>query len=148
MVKPPGRLVGLGLTMRIPLVAALVLLPALLLPVAHGEPGSVTVTLQVNAGVPDAPAWRDCAVTIAEGGNVGDVLDQAVAQGCILEWSANEFPGFGRYVTSIDYVSEAVVTFWAFRVDGAFATLGIDQHFPSEGETILFTYEEWPVPLS
>lgn len=124
---------------------ALLLLPACI-PFAAGS-DAVTVTLQVNAGISSAPAWRDCGVTVPAGSNVGDVLDQAVADGCILAWSAAEFPGFGRYVTSIDHVTEAVATYWAFRFNGEYSQTGIDATFVFGGETILFTYEQWIAQL-
>lgn len=126
-------------------LAALLLIPAFLPGASSSD--SVTVTLQVNAGAASAPAWRDCAVTVPAGSNVGDVLDQAEADGCILEWSYAEYPGYGRYVTSIDHVSEAVATYWAFRVDGAYSDAGIDDTYPVGGETYLFTYEQWAVML-
>ena len=127
------------------ILCALVLLPAV--PAAAGADSTVTVTLQVNAGHALAPAWRDCDVTVPAGSNVGDVLDQAEADGCILEWSHSTFPGFGRYVTSIDHVTEAVATYWAFRVDGVYSSTGIDDTIPVGGETLLFTYEQWAVQL-
>lgn len=101
----------------------------------------------MNAGTADAPGWRDCDVTVPEGANVGDLLDQAVEDGCILEWSHETYPGYGRYVASIDHVAGAVATYWAFRVDGAYSELGIDSTPVREGATYAFTYEQWAFPL-
>lgn len=126
------------------LLAILLLSPTFAIAAAND---SVTVTLQVNAGVATGPAWRDCDVTVPAGSSVGDVLDQAEADGCILEWSYAEYPGYGRYVTSIDHVSEAVATYWAFRADGEYSQTGVDETFPLGGETYLFTYEQWAVML-
>lgn len=130
--------------MRTLVVCALLALVAF--PTTTATP-TVTVTLQVNAAHASLPVWRDCDVVVPAGSDVGDVLDQAVVDGCILEWSSSEFPGYGRYVTSIDHVQEAVATYWAFRIDGAYASTGIDDTPATSGETYLFTYEEWAVAL-
>lgn len=106
------------------------------------------MSLVVNAGAADAPAWRDCDVTVPTGSNAGVVLDQAVEDGCILEWSYSEYPGFGRYVTSIDHVTEAIATYWAFRVNDEYSRVGIDGYHAAGGDTVQFTDEEWLVPLA
>jgi hypothetical protein len=132
--------------MKLHLILA-TLLVASLAPLAHGA-DTVTVHLSVNAGkVGLVPSWRDCDVIVPAGANAGDVLDQAQADGCILEWSHAEFAGFGRYVTSIDHVTEALPTFWAFSVDGAYADYGIDGYSAVEGGSVGFTYTEWLQPL-
>lgn len=131
--------------MKTPLLLATLLL-ATLAPAALADDG-VTVRLLVNAGAPPLPAWRDCDVHVPAGADGGALLDQAVADGCILEWSAAEFPGFGRYVSSIDHVTEALATFWALRVDGTLTDYGIDLYQATQGHVVQFTYEEWPVPL-
>lgn len=126
-----------------------ILFCALLLaaPAAHAATDDVTVRLQVNAGHPALPGWRDCMVTVPAGSNVGDVLDQAEEDGCITQWSYDTFPGFGRYVTSIDHVPGAIATYWAFYVGGFYANEGIDDTIVAEGSTYKFTYEQWVVPL-
>lgn len=78
---------------------------------------------------------------------MGDVLDQAREDGCILEWSYDTFPGFGRYVTSIDNLAGQLPTYWAFYVDGAYSGTGIDDTGVAEGSTYKFTYEQWVVAL-
>lgn len=103
--------------------------------------------MQVNAGNAAAPGWRDCDVSVPAGSNVGRVLDQAVADGCILMWDHATFAGFGRYVTCIDHVCEAVATYWAFRVNGAYSNTGIDDTIVEGGSTYKFTYEQWVVPV-
>lgn len=116
-------------------------------PLAFAQADTVTAHLTVNVGTPDAPAWRDCDVTVPLGSNVGDLLDQAAEDGCILEWSYDTFGSYGRYVTSIDFVPGLVVTYWAFYVDGAYAEYGIDSTYVEEGGDYQFTYEQWLVPL-
>ena len=107
----------------------------------------VIVQLKINAGRADLPGWRDCEVGVPAGANAGVVLDQAVADGCILEWTYAEFPGFGRYVSSIDHVTEAVATFWAFAVNGASTDYGIDSYRANAGDAVTFSYTEWAFPL-
>lgn len=126
------------------LLCALLLLPTI---PAVAAADDVTVTLQVNAGNALLPGWRDCDVTVPAGSNIGAVLDQAVVDGCILEWSSSSHPGFGRYVTSIDHVGEQLPTYWAFRVDGAYSNTGIDDTLAEGGSTYKFTYEQWAVAL-
>lgn len=126
------------------LLAALLLSP---IPLALAAPDSATAHLTVNAGTPGAPAWRECDLTVPLGANVGDLLDRAVATGCILEWSSATFAGYGRYVTSIDHVPGAFATYWAFYVDGEYAEFGIDSTQVAPGSTYQFTYEQWVVPL-
>lgn len=126
-----------------------ILLAALLLsaPLAFAQADAVTAHLTVNAGTAAAPGWRECDVTVPDGANVGDLLDAAVDQDCILEWSYDTFAGFGRYVTSIDNVAGAAATYWAFRVNGQYSDLGIDSVVVQQGARYTFTYEQWVVPL-
>lgn len=130
--------------MKLPLLAALLLAVPLAGAAAAAD---VVVNLRVNAGTADAPAWRECDVAVPEAADGGIVLDQAVANGCILEWSSATFPGFGRYVTSIDHVGEAVATYWAFYIGGEYATVGIDDYAAADGDALQFTYEQWAVFL-
>lgn len=127
------------------LVAAL--LAGAFVPLMAAEADAVTVQLSVNAGTSALPAWRACDVVVPARADAGDVLDQAVLDGCILEWTSAEFPQFGRYVVSIDHVTEAVATFWAFSVNGAMTDYGIDSYVAAEGDSVAFTYTEWVVPL-
>jgi hypothetical protein len=124
-------------------ILATLLLSSLALPLA-GAQTPVTVTLQVGTY---AGNHRDCAVTVPAGSNVGDVLDQAVEDGCLLSWSSQEFPGYGRYVDCIDYVCGALLTYWAFYVDGGYANFGIDATIVEPGATYGFRYEQFLVPL-
>lgn len=125
-------------------VAFLLIVP---LTAPHVAAADVTATLFVNAGHPAAPGWRDCAVSVPAGANVGALLDAAVAQGCLLSWGADSYPGYGRYVTCIDEVCGQLPTYWAFYVDGAYSGTGIDDTAVSPGSTYEFTYEQWVVPV-
>jgi hypothetical protein len=137
--------------MKAVIVMLTLALLALAAPPAAGEATTVTATLQVGAGNHLAPAlFADCEVTVAAGSAVGDLLDAAAAQGCIGSWEAQEFAGFGRYVTCIDDVCEQVVgglfgTWWAFYVDEAFATQGIDDTPVRDGTVYEFVYSDWYV---
>lgn len=128
-----------------PILVAL-LLPALaLLPLA-GADGTVTVHLVVDTFV-GAPALASCDVDVPAGADGAAVLDAAVANGCILEWTAGSYPGLGRYVTSIDHVSEELGTYWSFVVDGEYASYGIDLYHAEQGSTIRFAYDQYATYL-
>lgn len=107
----------------------------------------VTVTLQIDLGHPALPSYKECDVTVPAGSNVGAVLDQAEEDGCISGWESASFPGFGRYVTCVDGLCEEVVTYWAFYVNGAYASAGIDDTPVAAGSTYTFAYEQWAVQL-
>ncbi|HVM45967.1 MAG TPA: DUF4430 domain-containing protein [Candidatus Thermoplasmatota archaeon] len=123
-----------------------VLLVALLLasfaPTAHAS--AVTVTLEVDVADAD---YKTCEIAVPAGANGGDVLDAAVAQGCILLWTHSSFDGFGRYVTCIDAVCGAVATYWSFWVDGEYSSVGIDGYRATAGSVVRFNYEQWVLPL-
>lgn len=118
------------------------LLPLLLLAPLAGASDTVTVHLLVDTTVGVAPLAA-CDVQVPAGADASVVLDAALAQGCILEWSAGSFPGLGRYVTSIDHVSEQTGTYWSFLVDGSFADYGIDLYAAHEGSTVRFAYDQY-----
>lgn len=116
---------------------------ALLAPLAlvpHASASSITVTLDVD--VFDSQ-YKECQVSVPAGSDAGDVLDAAVAQGCILLWTYDTYPGFGRYVTCIDAICGAVATFWAFYTNGGFSDLGIDAYPVQHGDVLRFNYEQW-----
>lgn len=120
------------------ILAALLVLPAV--PAA----GTVTVTLDVDLNGTD---YKSCDVTVPEGANAHAVLDQAAADGCLLRWTSQEYPGYGAYVDCIDAVCGAVATFWAFYTNGAFSGVGIDSYVVSNGDVLGFDYEQWVLPL-
>lgn len=131
--------------MKTILLATLLLLAPI--PLAGADADAITARLTVNAGTPAAPAWRDCDVTVPNGANVGALLDQAEADGCILEWDYDSYPGLGRYVVSIDHVGAQLPTYWAFRINGEYAQTGIDATSVQPGATYSFTYEQWVLAL-
>lgn len=125
------------LPLAIALLAALATVPA-----AAGS-AAVTVTLDVDLAGED---YKTCAVSVPSGATAGDVLDAAVADGCLVLWTYETYPGFGRYVTCIDAFCGAVATYWAFYTDGRYSDLGIDSVRVYGGETLRFNYEQWVVP--
>lgn len=127
------------------MLLATALLALLPLAATAQSDGDVTAILDVDLV---GAQYKECAVTVPGGSNVGDLLDAAVAQGCIDSWTYDEFPGFGRFVTSIDGIPAAVVTYWAFYVDGAYAQNGIDTTTVEDGHTYTFNYEQWVVPTA
>lgn len=127
------------------LFLALSLAALAFVPAAAGADGRVNANLDV--GFFGAVPYKSCSVTVADGTNVGGLLDAAVAAGCLESWEAASFPGFGRYVTSIDGIPETAATYWAFYVDGAYSDYGIDDTTVLDGHTYEFQYEQWAVPV-
>lgn len=119
-------------------ILATLLLLAAALPAGASEPIRFELTLGNAAHAP----YKACDVAVPAEANVADLLDAATAQGCISGWTYAESP-FGRYVTSIDGISEAAITYWALYEDGAYAQCGIDCTFPQPGEVLSFNYETW-----
>jgi hypothetical protein len=120
---------------------ALALLPALPFALAAE---TVTVTLEVDVLGND---HKSCEVAVPAGSNAGAVLDAAVDQGCLLRWTSQEYPGFGRYVDCIDLLCGAVATYWAFYANGGYSDVGIDAYPVAEADVLRFNYEQWVVIL-
>lgn len=121
-----------------------------LAPVALAD-DDVTVRLLVRTTASDSPALHDCAVTVPAGSSVADVLDQAQADGCILQWSCVDY-GFDCFVDSVDHVqgAPAFVTYWSFYVNGLYADTGVHGTTASPGAVYELEYEQgllYPSPL-
>lgn len=126
--------------MRTLLPAALALL-LLALPAAGAD--VVTVRLVVDTALPGAPALHDCLVSVPADATAADALDAALAQGCIREWSGTEYPGYGRFVDSIDHVRGVpVASYWQVQVNGVAASTGVDSTFLADADTLRFAYSE------
>jgi hypothetical protein len=150
---------------------ALAALPLLLLAAAPATAsGSVTVTVAVDASLTfpyNEPAFTRalCFVTVPAGSHGGDVLDAAVASGCLGGWSFLTDATFGRLVhgitqagstTSTDGRNEYRARFlcgatstlggsllfaaWGFGLNGAAAPTGIDGYTVSAGDALQFAY--------
>lgn len=115
----------------------------LLVPLAHAA-DALLVTLDVDAYGLD---YKRCDVAVPEGANARDVLDAAVGQGCLLRWTHQEYPGYGAYVDCIDLVCGTPATFWAFYVNGAFSSLGIEAYRVGDGDVLGFDHQPWVVTL-
>ncbi len=110
---------------------------------ADTNSGEVSVTLIVDH-LPDR-ADRTCPVTVSTTADAGDILDAAVASGCISAWAfeGTRGEGYGRYVTSIEGADPLAFgwgTFWKFQIDGADSPAGIDYYQPTEGATVGFVH--------
>lgn len=150
-------------------VLALALVAATPLPV-HATT-DITVTLSVNATVTlpfNEPTYAtSCTVIVPSGSSAADVLDQAVADGCIEAWDSIDYGGsLGRYLTGITaptltdstdarnadtirFVCGAfglnpggalLYSFWGFAVDGDAPSVGIDNRAVTDGEDVQFHY--------
>lgn len=124
------------------LVTALLLAAAT--PVAAGG-STVTVHLLVDTVAGGPVPLAACDVTVPAGSNVEAVLDGALAQGCILQWSCSALfssPG-NCFLDSIDFVSgPGIPTWWSFLVDGSFAAQGVSQTTAQHGSTYRFAYDQ------
>lgn len=110
---------------------------------------STTVTLEISLADPSAPSVKTCDVAIATPTTGAAVLDAAVAQGCISSWEAQEYPGYGRYVTCIDGVCAVLGTYWGYLINDETACGGVD-NTPYQacaelqnGDRIEFSYQQW-----
>lgn len=117
---------------------AIALLAALALAPAAAGSGTVTVTLEVGEIYHLLPAEKTCDVQVAAGANAGDVLDAAVATGCISSWDYASF-GSERYVTCVDGECEGNGNYWFFYENGVQTSYGIDAAESDEGDVFTFT---------
>jgi len=146
------------------------LAPACLLLLALAAPtdatSSVTVTVGFDASVTfpfDEPAFTsDCTVTVPSGSDGTDVLDAAVAAGCIDGWDFQTHPTFGTFVTGITgpggadgtdargdagFVCNAPTvsgdlfySFWGIELNGGASPTGVDGYGAADGDSLRFEY--------
>lgn len=127
----------------IPIVLVLALSPA-------QATSLVPVTFSLSAGSHLLPDLKTCDLLVPAGADGGDVLDAAVATGCISGWTYDHF-GTARFVTSIDGIAQQTGTFWALYVDEALpggGTQGIDDIAVVGGENVEFSYVDWFTPFT
>lgn len=139
-------------------LAGFLLLGTTSMGVTEGADNTVSVGLLVHTDLaeglgldPGEPSLlvgtAQCGVEVPAGSDAGDVLDQAVADGCILEWDYNEFDG-NRFVVSVDglrAVGEVcilwelgVCQYWEFRLNGTSVGFGIDNYSAATGDQLEF----------
>lgn len=151
---------------------AIVLLTVVMVPVAAvgtaQAQSSVTVHLivETNAGASQnldpgqtsaLPGTAECDVQVPEGADGGVVLDQAVADLCILEWDYQNYDCCGRFVTSIDGLRADgftcllwaedvadVCDWWEHHVNGTAVSYGIDGYSAQDGDTVRWEYRNTP----
>lgn len=135
--------------MKIPLaIALLVAISA----APHVAAANVTVQLSLTAGQHLAPSFETCDVVVPSGSTAKQVLDAAVAQGCI---SSVQYGFGGAFVNCIDglcgqNVANTFGTFWAFYVNEELpggCSAGINDVQVSGGESIEFVYADWYTPF-
>jgi hypothetical protein len=137
-------------------LGAILLLAAALPAVSSAD--DVAATLAVEYGYHLLPAPVTCSLAVHAGGNVADLLDAAVASGCVKSWSAVDYgtPGHpNRFVDCLDALADlcardAVLdgTFWAFYVNGALASTGIDQTLLHAGDKVELAYGDYFAPFT
>jgi hypothetical protein len=125
---------------------AFALLPLTVL--AMPTQAAIEITVHLDVTMLGAAPLHSCDVVVPAGSNGGALLDAAVAQGCILSWTADSFPGFGRYVTCMDHVvCGQVATYWALYYNGGYSDVGIDALALQQGDTLGLDYTQWVVVL-
>lgn len=120
---------------------------------------NVTLTIETHASVraglnasqlPDrVPGTASCQLTVHNNSSGAEVLDEAVATGCIEEWDYDSFDE-GRFVTSIDNLRApgytclafalGVCDWWEFHVNGTLSAVGLDEYEADEGDTNRWLY--------
>ncbi len=117
--------------------------------------GPVAVTLDVSIG-DDLVDHAVCGVTVPAESDGFDVLDAAIASGCIDSYSAVDYGGYGRFLTCVDEICGVDAptwaipvpilyagTTWAFTIDDTFATVGLDSYQVAAGDEIGLTYTHY-----
>lgn len=113
-------------------------------------PAAGTTVVHLDVDLAGAIEEADCDVTVPEGSDGLDVLDQAKLDGCINSYTTQDF-GFGEYVDCINDICEQpsalpTVVWLIYLEDGSFADVGVsDLSFPDDGDVLAFSYEAWPV---
>lgn len=136
-----------------------ILVIALLPAAAFATPAKATDTVvHLDVDLLTVEEHADCDVTVPVGSNGLDVLNEAINDGCIDTYVAEDF-GFGEYVACIDDICEQpsaypvdepspfpVVSWLIYLDDGGFAEVGVSElSFPTDGDTLSLSYEPWPV---
>lgn len=124
------------------LLPLLLLSATLAVPAVADAPEMVRVALDATILGLDHAA---CEVVVPRNATGGDALDAAVASGCLAEWTAGSYPGFGRYVVSIDDVEGNALTYWALEVNGVYSEVGIDGLRLQDGDEVRFDYRCWVI---
>lgn len=136
--------------MRVPALAFLLALGPAAFALAAHDPQPVT--LQVTLGNHLLPPRVECAVALDVPATAAEVLDAAVATGCLESWEAEETPGLGRYVTCIDDTCAPLGTYWAFYLNEAQAQGGVDntngKAAAGAGDVVEFVLSDWFTPCA
>lgn len=105
---------------------------------------TVSVTLRLSVAEPFAsPTIKTCSVSVDAGADGIAVLDAAEASDCISDYEAPVISG-GHYVSCIDGICEAVVTYWRMTENGSLTSYGVDDFSAAANDVLGFSYTEWP----
>lgn len=109
--------------------------------------GNVSVTLRLSVAEPFAsPQIKSCTVSVAAGADGVAVLSAATPS-CISGYTAPSTP-YGRYVSCIDGICEAAVTYWRMTENGSLTGYGVDDFSANAGDVLGFSYTEWPTCIA
>lgn len=113
---------------------------------------TVAVTLDVSLG-DDRVDHARCGLTVPAGADGFDILDAAVAKGCIDSYESVDYGAYGRFLTCIDGICGVDAPTWALPVPVAyagstwnltindrFATVGLDAYAARAGDEVGLTY--------
>lgn len=108
---------------------------------------TVSVTLRLSVAEPFAsPQIKTCSVSVDAGADGVAVL-AAATPSCISGYTAPS-TSYGRYVSCIDGICEAVVTYWRMTKNGSLTSYGVDDFSAAAGDVLGFSYTEWPTCIS
>lgn len=110
---------------------------------------NVEVKFGISAGY-WLPTGAACTVSVPAGASGVAVLDAALANLCIAEYSLRYFTCCGNFVYSINFVPGPVdgdplgTTFWMMFENGAATGYGVDGFSADPGDELVFAYAAWP----
>lgn len=114
---------------------------------------ATNVTVHLDVDLVTVGPLADCDVSVPTGSDGFDVLDEAIDIDCIDDYDTD--PDFPDYVTCITVMDNDIcetpdetlnAVTWIIYVDGELSDVGArDLSFPTDGDTLEFSYEPWPI---
>lgn len=133
--------------MRVLALLALTLVTTLGFVPVSGAASPIDVHLDVD--LVGTVQHADCDLTVADGADGTDLLDEAVDDGCIDSYQTRDFgPPLGKQVTCIDGICQTPdetlnIVYWAIYVNCEYSPVGVSNMSLSDGDVVEFSYETW-----
>ncbi len=131
-------------------LSVLVAVAAALGGVAFPARAAETIAVHLDVDALGVASLAGCDVEVpaeADGIDGIDVLDAAVASGCIDSYDKEEYAPYGYFVTCINDIcgqfAVAAGTYWALSENGAPSSTGASGLDLEDGDTIGFSYAAW-----